>query len=361
MSPFPRDDYRALGRYHFDRTPVELDLSDNTNQWGAHPAALAVMRSAESNSLARYPDLYADNVRAAAAARFGVPETSIATGAGSDDILDCTYRAAGGGAGDFVSIAAPTFSMATPLARMNGMAARTVPWGEALDDPGLLLQGGPALVYVCRPNNPTGHVAPRAWVDALLDEAGEDGPLVLLDEAYVDFCGDTFVALAAERPRLLVSRTLSKAFGLAGLRVGLAVGAPETVDEVEKARGPYKVGTLASAAGAAALRDEEGWVTRTVGECIENRLRAERLLLERDLDPQPSSANFILFRAPSGNAREDALAIRVRGVAVRPFPGDMPDGSDALRLTIAPMPLLERFFAALDGFLEELGGAANAR
>ena len=177
---------------------------------------------------------------------------------------------------------------------------------------------------MCRPNNPTGHVAPHAWVEALLEEAGEDGPLVLLDEAYVDFCGDTFAAMAAERPRLLVSRTLSKAFGLAGLRVGFAIGTPETVGEVEKARGPYKVGRLAAEAGAAALTDTEGWVTRTVSECLANRARAEGMLVQRGLDPVPSSANFILFRAPGGNAAEDALAIRARGVAVRPFPGDMP-------------------------------------
>jgi histidinol-phosphate aminotransferase len=353
MSPFPRQDYRELKRYHFDRTPVALDLSDNTNQWGTHPAALEVLRRADDDALARYPDLYADNLRAAAAARAGVAEDCVATGCGSDDVLDCTYRASGGGPGDFVSIAAPTFSMATPLARMNGMRARLTPWAEALDDPGRLLADGPALVYVCRPNNPTGHVAPRPWIDALLEAAGEDGPLVLLDEAYVDFGGDPLAARAAEHPRLLVSRTLSKAFGLAGLRVGYAVAAPPTALEVEKARGPYKVGRLSAEAGAAALADEEGWVARTVAECVANRGRAEDMLAARGLEPLPSSANFILFRAPSGDGTADALAIRARGVAVRPFPGDMPDGGDALRLTVAPWPLVERFFEAVDAYLAE--------
>jgi histidinol-phosphate aminotransferase len=192
-------------------------------------------------------------------------------------------------------------------------------------------------------------------VEALLEAAGEDGPLVLVDEAYVDFGGDSFAPLAVRRPRLLVSRTLSKAFGLAGLRVGLAIGMPETIDEVEKARGPYKVGRLAAMAGAAALADEEGWVTRTVAECVANRILAEEMLAERGLDPLPSLANFILFRAPTGDARADALAIRARGVAVRPFPREMPDGSDALRLTVAPLPLQERLFAALDDFMAASG------
>jgi histidinol-phosphate aminotransferase len=356
MSPFPRHDYNELKRYHFDRTPVALDLSDNTNQWGTHPAALEVLRGADDDALARYPDLYADNLRAAAAARAGVPEGCVATGCGSDDVLDCTYRAAGGRPGDFVSIAAPTFSMAMPLARMNGMDARLTPWPEALDDPARLLVDDPALVYVCRPNNPTGHVAPTSWVETLLEAVGENGPLVLLDEAYVDFGGDTFARRAAKHPRLLVSRTLSKAFGLAGLRVGYALTSPATALEVEKARGPYKVGRLAAEAGAAALVDTEGWVARTVAECVANRARAETMLRERGLEPIPSSANFILFRAPGGAAAQDALAIRARGVAVRPFPGDMPDGSDALRLTVAPWPLVERFFQALDDYREALAG-----
>lgn len=355
MTPFPREDYRALTRYHFDRTPVSLDLSDNTNQWGTPPAALEVLRRAEGDLLARYPDIYADELRAVAAARLGLPEACVTSGCGSDDVLDSTFRACGGGASDFVALASPTFSMVGPFARMNGMATRAVPWVEALDDPGRLLEGRPALVYVCRPNNPTGEVAPPAWVEALLAAAGSEGPMIVLDEAYVDFGGDTFAARAAEHPRLVVSRTLSKAFGLAGLRVGYAVAAPATALEIEKSRGPYKASRVAGAAGAAALRDADGWVARTVAACVANRERAFAELARRGLDPIPSQANFILFRAPTGDARADALEIRARGVAARPFPGDMPDGSDALRVTIAPWGMMERFFAALDGYVAEAG------
>ena len=354
MTPFPRDDYGALTRYHFDRTPVELDLSDNTNQWGAPPAALEVLRRAGADLLARYPDIYADELRAAAAGRLGVPEACVATGCGSDDVLDSTFRACAGEGSGFVAVATPTFSMVRPFARMNGMPARGVPWAQAADDPGRLLEGGPALVYVCRPNNPTGEVAPTAWVEALLDAAGQAGPVVVLDEAYVDFGGDTFAARAASHPRLLVSRTLSKAFGLAGLRVGYAVAMPTTALEVEKSRGPYKVSRVAGEAAVAALRDADGWVARTVAECVANRGRAFDELRRRGLDPIPSHGNFILFRAPAGKAGDDALGIRALGVAARPFPGDMPDGSDALRVTIAPWEKMERFLAALDGYLAQV-------
>jgi histidinol-phosphate/aromatic aminotransferase/cobyric acid decarboxylase-like protein len=370
VSPFPRPDYRELTRYGFDRTPVALDLSDNTNQWGTHPAALKVLRGADTNALARYPGLYADNLRIAAATRLGVPEPCIATGCGSDDVLDCAYRAAGGGPGDFVALASPTFSMAGPLARMNGMEARSVPWSDALVDPARLLEGGPSLVYVCRPNNPTGAVAPTEWVGELLSAAeslrggatrrgrnGQEGsrsggPLIVLDEAYVDFGGDTYADFAARIPGLLVTRTLSKAFGLAGLRIGYAVGTPETILEVEKARGPYKVSRVAAEAGAAALRDAEGWVERTVAECVANRRRTEEELARRGLEPIPSGANFVLFRAPTGDAHADASGIRERGVAARPFAAGMPDGGDGLRVTVAPWLLMERFFRALDGYRE---------
>jgi histidinol-phosphate aminotransferase len=354
MSPFPRPDYQPLKRYHFDRTPVELDLSDNTNHWGAHPAALDVLRRADDNALARYPYLYADNLREAAAAHLGVPEECIATGCGSNDILDCTYRACAGEPDDFVAVAVPTFPMSLTWARMNGMSARGVPWEDALADPERLLEDRPALVYVCRPNNPTGHVVPTEWVEALLSAAREDGPLVIVDEAYVDFGGDSFARRAAERPRMLVSRTLSKAFGLAGLRVAYGVGTPETTLEIEKARGPYKVNRVAAEAGAAALADTEGWVTRTVADCVACRERAEVALTERHLEPLPSRANFIMFRAPTGDGRADALGIRGHGVAVRPFVEQYPGGTDALRVTVAPWPLMERFLGALDAYLTEL-------
>lgn len=354
MSPFPRPDYEPLKRYHFDRTPVALDLSDNTNHWGAHPAALEVMRKADDDALARYPFLYADNLRAAAAAHLGIPEECVATGCGSNDVLDCTYRSCAGGTGDLVSVAVPTFPMGLTWARMNGMQAQGVPWPEALDDPERLLRNDPTLVYVCRPNNPTGHVAPTEWLNALLSATGEDGPLVIIDEAYVDFGGDSFAHMAAERSRTLVSRTLSKAFGLAGLRVGYGVGTPETILEIEKARGPYKVNRVAAEAGAAALADTAGWVTRTVAECVTLRDRTEAALTERGLEPLPSRANFIMFRAPTGDGRADALGIRGHGVAVRPFAGEYPDGSDALRVTVAPSPHMERFLEAVDAYLAEL-------
>jgi histidinol-phosphate aminotransferase len=355
---FPRADYRSLAKYEPGRRPAEVDLSDNTNLWGPHPDALARIREASPDDVRCYPEVYADTLRAAVSERFGVAPECVTTGAGSDDILDSAFRAAAG-PGAVVSFPAPTFVMAGELALMNGMRPVAVPWADALREPRALLAGDPALVYVCRPNNPTGALAPKAWVERLLDLASDSGPLVVLDEAYADFAGETLIDWAVQRPRFLVARTCSKAFGLAGLRCGFAVARPEVALEVEKSRGPYKVSRLTTETAAAAVRDASGWTAKVVAECLVNRRRLSEELTKRGLRALESCANFILFAAPSGSAADDMAALREDGVQVRPF-RDIPDLGDALRVTVGPWALLERFLAALDRRLASVSrGAAR--
>ncbi len=344
--PLPRPDYADLSRYNPDRRPVEVDLSDNTNLWGTHPAALEAIRNAPADALARYPDLYADRLRDVIADRHGIDAAQVTTGCGSDDVLDSLWRALAEDGG-VVRYAAPTFSMVEPLSMMNGRTSVAVPWSLALAEPETLFAGDPVMVYVCRPNNPTGHLAPLEWVERVIDLAGTSGPVVLLDEAYADFAGETLIPLAIHNPRVLVVRTLSKAYGLAGLRVGYGVGAETLIAEVEKSRGPYKVGRLAEAAACAALSDVEGWVTATIAEAVANRDRLSREMSARGVTALPSAANFVLVPVEPDTAVETALALRQCGVAVRPFPR-CPDVGDAVRITVGPWPLMERFLAAWD-------------
>jgi histidinol-phosphate aminotransferase len=346
MSPFPRLDYAALRRYDPERAPVALDLSDNTNLWGTHPGALERVRAATPDDLARYPTLYADPLREAVAERFGVPREAVTTGAGSDDVLDSAVRASFA-PGARMTYAAPTFSMVEPFARMNGLAATGVPWPEVEEDPTPLLAGDPDLVYVCRPNNPTGGFTGRAWIDALLAARGDGGPLIVVDEAYADFAEETLLPEATDIPRLLVARTASKAYGLAGMRCGYAVGAPDVALEIEKSRGPYKVARLAAEAAAVAGRDEEGWLPGVIEQTLENRTRLTHALEERGYPPLPSRANFLLMPAPTGSARPDALALREAGIGVRPFAG-IPDLGEGLRVTIGPWTMMEAFLSVLD-------------
>lgn len=353
VAGFPRADWAGLSRYAPDRRPAEVDLSDNTSLWGPHPAAADALARAGAEALSRYPSVYADGLRSAAARAWSVPEDAVVTGCGSDDLLDSALRAATASGGGVV-FPAPTFSMVETFARMNGLEPIPVPWDEAMADPGALLRDGPAAIYLCSPNNPTGAELDREWIRTLLAARGPDGPPVLLDEAYADFATASLLAEAPVLPRLLVLRTLSKAYGLAGLRVGLGVGDTELVAEVEKSRGPYKVSRPAEAAARAALEDDGGWLAEVVGEAVRSRTRLAGALEEREMVPLPSAANFLLVPVRDGAARAVALALRERDVAVRPFP-DLPGIGDAIRVTVAPWPLMERFLEALD---DVLGGGA---
>ncbi len=348
MNPFPRSVYRPLTRYAPDRRPVEVDLSDNTSRWGPHPGAVQAIREAEEEDLTRYPPVYADRLRSAVARRFGVVEDCVSTGCGSDDLLDSSFRAAGE-PGEKVSYLAPTFSMVEIFARMNGLETQPVFHGQ--EDPSrslrTLLEGSPALVYICRPNNPTGDVVPRRWIEDLLEAAGPAGPIILVDEAYADFAEDNFLAEAATSKRLLVLRTLSKAYGLAGLRVGFAVGPPDVILEVEKSRGPYKVSRLAEIATLAAFQDGGAWVQDVVSQVKSERARLQGELERRGWAPLPSGANFLLLPLPDRTAEAVTDALRAEGVAVRPFPA-LPGIGESIRVSIGPRAEIDRFLWALD-------------
>jgi len=345
VTPFPREAYRPLEPYAPDRRPVPVDLSDNTNLRGPHPAALRTVREAPLDALARYPSVYADRVRETVARRFGVPLEAVASGCGSDDLLDSAFRAAGE-PGERIVFPAPTFSMIGIFARMNGMVPVSLPWPPGgPPSPEAILAEDPALIYLCRPNNPTGEVLPRKWVEAVVEGAGDRGAVVLVDEAYADFADDHFLREAAESRRLLVLRTLSKAYGLAGLRVGFAVGAPEVVAEVEKSRGPYKVNRLAEGAAVAALEDREEWIPAVVAEVRRSRARLGTELEARGFRPLPSGANFLLVPVPDAGAVTAAL--RDHGVAVRPFPG-LEGVGDGVRVSVGPDDAVDAFLEAWD-------------
>lgn len=349
MSSFPRKDYGALEPYAPDRRPVAVDLSDNTNRWGPHPAALAVIRNASPESLTRYPGVYADTLKSAVAERWGVPGECVATGCGSDDLLDSTFRAVSAGGG-IVAYMDPTFSMIPIFSRMNGLESVAVPWSEAEEDPERLVETGADAVYVCAPNNPTGLVPRPGWLDDLLEAVGPDGPVVVLDEAYAEFADESWVARAPDTRRLLVLRTLSKAFGLAGLRIGYAVGPAEVVAEVEKSRGPYKVGRIDEEAAVQALRAPTDWIDDIVRQSRDNRTRLIGELDDRQLRPLPSQGNFVFLPVAPRSTSEVTAGLRERGIAVRPFP-DVPGLGDGVRITIGPWEMMERFLDALDEVL----------
>ena len=348
--PRARASYAELSLYAPDRRPCAVDLSDNTNLWGVPPAAERAMREASGDAMARYPELYAQSLKQALGEYTGVDAASIVTGCGSDDVLDSAIRAFAE-PGDRIALPDPTFPMIPVFARMNGLTPVPVALTSAYDaDVDALLATDPAIVYLCSPNNPTGTTLGREAIDAIVARANG---LVIIDEAYAEFAGCSAVDLAMRSDRVLVTRTMSKAFGLAGLRIGYAMGAPEVVAAVEKSRGPYKVSAIAARAAIAALGDGLPWVREQVDAVVVLRERVAGALRDVGLEPLPSRANFVL--APMANAAKVALALRARGVAIRPFedlaaPAGTPLAAthgSAIRITIGPWPLLERALGAL--------------
>ena len=334
-----RASYREISLYAPDRSPCAIDLSDNTNLFGVPPMALGLLRGAAESWITRYPTLYAGGLKAALARYAGVEEREIVTGCGSDDVLDSAIRAFAE-PGESIAMPEPSFAMIPIFARMNGLRPVSVPLLPNCDvDVEALLATGARIIYVCSPNNPTGSAASEGAIRHLLAEAPG---LIILDEAYAEFAGHGWITEAPRQPRLLVVRTMSKAFGLAGLRIGYAAGAESLVAEVEKSRGPYKVNALAERAATAAVEHDSAWVQARIAEAVENRERFAGALRDMGLAPMPSVSNFLLV--PVDDASAIGGAMRASGVAVRPMPG-LPVVGDALRISIGPWPMMA---AALD-------------
>lgn len=338
--------YRDVSLYTVDPSPCDIDLSDNTNLWGAPPAATQALRDLADGGFTRYPSAYASHLKEAIATYAGVDAARIATGCGSDDILDSAIRAFAE-PGDRLAFCAPTFAMIPIFARLNGVQPVAIPMAPAWDiDADALARTDARIVYVCSPNNPTGTMASRAAVEQLIASAAG---LVILDEAYAEFADDDRLDLAAASDRVLVVRTMSKAFGLAGLRVGYGIGAPALVAEVEKSRGPYKVSVAAECAAVAALSSDRRWVAERVADARTSRERLLDSLRTLGLTPLPSQANFVLVPVP----RAPVVARRLRelGVGVRAFDA-LPSIGDALRITAGPGAMMQRLLAALEEALE---------
>ncbi|WP_163786888.1 pyridoxal phosphate-dependent aminotransferase, partial [Myxococcus vastator] len=212
-----RASYRDIPLYAPSKRPCRVDLSDNTNLFGVPPSVERVLVSTVSR-VPRYPPGYAPELRRALAASMGVAPEEITTGCGSDDVIDSALRAFLE-PGDTLAFQDPTFVMVPLFAKVNGLKAVPVPLKPDFDvDADALLATGAKVIYLCSPNNPTGTALSRAAVERI----AEDAPgIVIIDEAYADFApGKDFLGLARRRSNVLVTRTFSKAFGLAGLRVG---------------------------------------------------------------------------------------------------------------------------------------------
>jgi len=350
-----RGDVRALPLYSPAIMDDALDLSDSVNAWGAPPAALRALLAPAGALVSRYPSPRSESLAPLLLHYLGLEDVNgvrVVTGCGSDDVLDAAMRAFGS-PGDRIAFSSPTFSMVPLFARLNGLEPVSVPFADGFDlDADRLVAAGAKLTYLCAPNNPTGTGVSRAAVEHVASQAKG---IVLLDEAYAEFAPESFAGLVARHERLLIVRTFSKAFGLAGLRVGYAAGADALVGMVERARGPYKVSVLAELAARASLADSEdalGWVHRHVRLAVEIRERVADALRGMGLEPLSSASNFLCI--PTPDAARIADRLRERQVLVRCFTGlprePQPLAASrgaALRVAVGPWEMMERFLNTL--------------
>ncbi len=230
----------------------------------------------------------------------------------------------------------PSFVMIPILARMNGLRSVEIPLrpDHDIDVDGLLGAWG-RITYVCSPNNPTGTLASPESVERVIN--GAPG-IVILDQAYAEYGGTDYARIAPSSKRVVVVRTLSKAFGLAGLRIGYGVGPAHLVAEIEKARGPYKVNSLAERAAVAALTGDLDWVRDRIQDVLTNRSRFVDELRSAGFAPLPSDANFVLV--PVSSASTVSMSLKRGGIAVRPMPGLAVVG-DAVRISIGTWPMMQ--------------------
>lgn len=341
VAALTRESYREIAVYSAPRERCVVDLSDNTNLWGTPPSALRALAATAPEDVSRYPVAYEPALRDALANYVGVSPEMIVCGCGSDDVLDSAIRAFSE-PGEVLCLPTPSFSMIPVFARANGLVPLEVPVTRQLDADGDAMLGARArITYLCSPNNPTGGALSRAVVSRIVDEAAG---LVIIDQAYVEFGGENFTELALLGRPVLITRTMSKAFGLAGLRVGYGIGSPELIAEVMKARGPYKVNALAERAAIAALTEDQRWVRERVEEAVVNRSRFRYELAMRGIASIESSANFVLI--PVQDCGVTTRKLQRAGVGVRSLPS-LPEIGDAIRVGIGPWELMERCLDAL--------------
>jgi len=304
-----------------------IKLNTNENPYPPSPGVLEALVRAANEQVRLYPDPDATALRARAAEVYGVGVDHILAGNGSDELLALLLRATID-PGDRVAFPVPTYSLYDTLVELQGGEAVRVPFPADFSLPPALSTAGARVTFLCNPNSPSGTLVPVAAVERL---AREITGILVVDEAYVDFASEHALGLVERYPHVMVLRTLSKSFSLAGLRVGLAVGHPDLLRGLRTVKDSYNLNRLSQAAAEAALAD------RATMEANVARIRTTRAALTAGLERLgyrvlPSEANFVLARRAGVGQGPVAHALAARDILVRHFATAGLD--DALRITV---------------------------
>ncbi len=328
-----------------------VKLNTNENPYGPAPEVLTAIRGEAADSLRLYPDPNADRLKAAIAAYHGIPPGQVFVGNGSDEVLAHAFMG-------LLKQPRPlwfpdiTYSFYPVYCGLYGVDYALVPLAEDFSirvDDYLAPGEGPGAIIFPNPNAPTGRLLPLAEIERLL--ASRPDCLLVLDEAYVDFGGESAIPLVARHPNLLVVQTLSKSRSLAGLRVGFAVGQADLIEALERVKNSFNSYPLdrLAIAGAAASFEADGYFRDTCARVVASREWLGAELTALGFAVLPSAANFVFVRHPGRDAAELAAALRSRGIIVRHF--RLPRIDQHLRISIGTREECQALVSALQEIL----------
>jgi histidinol-phosphate aminotransferase len=342
----PRDGLRGVEPYAAPQLDVPVRLNTNECPYPLPQGFVEELaRRVGAIGLNRYPDREAVELRTALAAHAGLPLDALWVANGSNEVISQLLQAYGG-PGRRAVVFEPTYVLHRRLAWLTHTELATVdlepPYAIGPDD--VAAAAGYDVVFVCSPNNPTGGARPPEVVAQLAEQAGA---LVIVDEAYIEFGGKSAADLVGTHPNVVVVRTFSKAFALAGARLGYCIAAPEVVQDLRRVRLPYHLSALTQAAGLAALA-HAGDAMRILDAVRRERDRIAAALSDMPaVQAFPSDSNFVLFR-PDRPAGDVWWALLDCGVLVRDVSEVAPG---CLRVTAGTPQEVDAFLSALEEVL----------
>ena len=321
-----------------------VKLNTNESPLPPSPAVIEAIKAAANDSLRLYPSTNAAPARAAIASHLGLDVEQVAMGNGGDDLIEICFRAFAG-AGDRVAYPTPTYPLFEPLARLHEAVTVEYPMGEDWEWTDTFASDPAPLKFVVNPNSPTG-----SWAEARAVEhvVSRSRGVVVLDEAYVDFAPASGIHLLPKYRNLLILRTLSKSYALAGMRVGFALGHPELIADLLAVKDSYNLDRLAIVAATAAIKDDEHH-RRIVDYVVAERAWLAERLRSAQFEVSPSAANFVFAKPPARDAAAVAAALRERRILVRHY--DREPIAGWFRITIGTRSEHERVLAALKEIL----------
>ncbi|MHC4457038.1 MAG: histidinol-phosphate transaminase [Planctomycetota bacterium] len=344
-----RDNVERAKGYEPGFQPSQTDvvkLNTNENPYPPSPQVLKVLAELGPEQLRRYPDPKGNAFREAAAEVNGVSPENIICCNGGDELLTIAFRAFCGQKRP-VAYPVPTYSLYPVLSGLQNCRAIEVPFDNEFNLPATLAGSGASLTIICNPNAPSGTFIN---VDEIASLADELSSVLLIDEAYVDFADQNCVSLVKDFDNVIILRSMSKGYSLAGLRFGYGIANPELIAGLMKVKDSYNVDAVAIAAATAAIKDQE-YFTETVGKVKAQRKTLTEQLRALKFEVPTSYANFVL--AGSANFQANALYDKLvqRNIYVRFF--DLPGLSDKLRITVGTKEQNDKLIAALKEIISQ--------